>query len=91
MQKAIGYLRVSTRGQGCSGLGLAAQRHDIEALVRAKALRSNLGTRTCRLARERWLAWADRIQDAESRELVGRFTRGRGTAQKKRERTHIDN
>jgi len=31
MQKAIGYLRVSTREQGRSGLGLAAQRHDIEA------------------------------------------------------------
>src|SRR5215469_7471508 len=31
MQPAIGYLRVSTREQGRSGLGLAAQRHDIEA------------------------------------------------------------
>jgi DNA invertase Pin-like site-specific DNA recombinase len=31
MQTAIGYLRVSTREQGRSGLGLAAQRHDIEA------------------------------------------------------------
>jgi len=31
MQAAIGYLRVSTREQGRSGLGLAAQRHDIEA------------------------------------------------------------
>lgn len=31
MNDAIGYLRVSTREQGRSGLGLAAQRHDIEA------------------------------------------------------------
>jgi DNA invertase Pin-like site-specific DNA recombinase len=31
MQAAIGYLRVSTREQGRSGLGLAAQRFDIKA------------------------------------------------------------
>jgi DNA invertase Pin-like site-specific DNA recombinase len=33
MKHAIGYLRVSTREQGRSGLGLAAQRHDIEAFA----------------------------------------------------------
>jgi len=31
MQAAIGYLTVSTREQGRSGLGLAAQRSEIEA------------------------------------------------------------
>ena len=31
MQAAIGYLRISTRKQGRSGLGLAAQRCEIEA------------------------------------------------------------
>jgi DNA invertase Pin-like site-specific DNA recombinase len=31
MQAAIGYLRVSIREQGRSGLGLAAQRFEIEA------------------------------------------------------------
>jgi DNA invertase Pin-like site-specific DNA recombinase len=31
MQAAIGYLRVSKKGQGRSGLGLAAQRHDVVA------------------------------------------------------------
>jgi DNA invertase Pin-like site-specific DNA recombinase len=33
MQAAIGYLRVSTREQGRSGLGLAAQRHEVEAFA----------------------------------------------------------
>jgi len=33
MQPAIGYLRVSTREQGRSGLGLAAQRYEIEAFA----------------------------------------------------------
>jgi len=31
MSEAVGYLRVSTREQGRSGLGLAAQRFEIEA------------------------------------------------------------
>jgi DNA invertase Pin-like site-specific DNA recombinase len=33
MKAAIGYLRVSTREQGRSGLGLAAQRHEISAFA----------------------------------------------------------
>jgi DNA invertase Pin-like site-specific DNA recombinase len=33
MNDAIGYLRVSTREQGRSGLGLAAPRHDIETFA----------------------------------------------------------
>jgi hypothetical protein len=48
MQAAIGYLRVSTREQGRSGLGLAAQRHDIEAFAMREGSESNLGIRTCR-------------------------------------------
>ena len=42
MQAAIGYLRVSTREQGRSGLGLAAQSHEIEdfALREGFAVRS---------------------------------------------------
>jgi len=39
MQTAIGYLRVSTQEQGRSGLGLAAQRHDIEAFALREGFR----------------------------------------------------
>ena len=39
MQATIGYLRVSTREQGRSGLGLAAQRHEIEAFAIARRVR----------------------------------------------------
>jgi DNA invertase Pin-like site-specific DNA recombinase len=39
MQDAIGYLRVSTREQGRSGLGLAAQRCDLEAFGRRERFR----------------------------------------------------
>jgi DNA invertase Pin-like site-specific DNA recombinase len=42
MQPAIGYLRVSTQDQGRSGLGLAAQRHDIQTF----ALREGFGVRS---------------------------------------------
>jgi len=50
MKYAIGYLRVSTREQGRSGLGLATQRHDIEGLARAKGSQSKPGIRTFRPA-----------------------------------------
>jgi DNA invertase Pin-like site-specific DNA recombinase len=42
MKEAVGYLRVSTQEQGRSGLGLAAQRHDIEAF----AAREDVGVRS---------------------------------------------
>jgi DNA invertase Pin-like site-specific DNA recombinase len=48
MQAAIGYWRVSTREQGRRGLGLAAQRFEIEALGLAKGFRLSPGTRVCR-------------------------------------------
>jgi len=38
MKDAIGYLRVSKKEQGRSGLGLAAQRHEIEAFALREAL-----------------------------------------------------
>jgi DNA invertase Pin-like site-specific DNA recombinase len=36
--RAIGYLRVSTQEQGRSGLGLASQRHDIEAFSKREGI-----------------------------------------------------
>jgi DNA invertase Pin-like site-specific DNA recombinase len=41
MQAAIGYLRVSPREQGRSGLGLAAQRQDIAAFALREGLSVN--------------------------------------------------
>ena len=38
MQAAIGYLRLSTREEGRSGLGLAAQRHEIEVFGEPEGL-----------------------------------------------------
>jgi hypothetical protein len=38
MSEVIGYLRVSTREQGRSGLGLAAQRYEIEAFGEREGL-----------------------------------------------------
>ena len=38
MSDAIGYLRVSTQEQGRSGLGLAAQRADIETFAAREGL-----------------------------------------------------
>lgn len=38
MQAAIGYLRVSTREQGRKGVGLAAQRHEIERFASQEGL-----------------------------------------------------
>jgi DNA invertase Pin-like site-specific DNA recombinase len=42
IKKAIGYLRVSTREQGRSGLGLAAQRHEIGAFASREGFKIKL-------------------------------------------------
>ena len=63
MQAAIGYLRVSTREQGRSGLGLAAQRHDIESFGAREGFRPlNRGIRTFRLALARTRCYASRAR-----------------------------
>jgi DNA invertase Pin-like site-specific DNA recombinase len=60
MQAAIGYLRVSTQEQGRSGLGLAAQRHEIEAFGVREGSQLSPGTRMCKLALEQMLYCCDR-------------------------------
>jgi len=45
MKDAIGYLRASTPEQGRSGLGLAAQHHDIEAFGAREGSQSNPRTK----------------------------------------------
>lgn len=45
-KQAVGYLRVSTAEQGCSGNGLAAQRSAIERAHRWKALPSRHGLKS---------------------------------------------
>jgi DNA invertase Pin-like site-specific DNA recombinase len=60
MKDAIGYLRVSTREQGRSGLGLAAQRHDIETFSAKEGSSSSHGIRISRQAREKTRSCCDR-------------------------------
>jgi hypothetical protein len=49
MKDAIGYLRVSTAKQGRSGLGLAAQRVDIEAVGTPEGFTLSSGIVSCRV------------------------------------------
>lgn len=53
MKDAIGYLRVSTREQGRSGLGLAAQRYGIETFGALEEFKVKSWYRTYRPARAR--------------------------------------
>ena len=48
MKDAIGYLRVSTVEQGRSGVGLAAQRSDIESFGTREGFSVSPGIKTCR-------------------------------------------
>jgi hypothetical protein len=59
MQAAIEYLRVSTREQGRSGLGLAAQRHEIEAFGEREGLCQVPGIRMCRPVQVQTLCCCD--------------------------------
>ena len=60
MQAAIGYLRVSTREQGRSGLGLAAQRLISRRLGKRGGFTVKSCIRTCRPAPERTRYCCDR-------------------------------
>ena len=53
MKDAVGYSRVSTREQGRSGLGLEAQRRDVEAFGGREGFSINLGTKTSKPVPER--------------------------------------
>jgi len=50
MKDAIGYRRVSTREQGRSGLGLAAQRDDIKRFAAHEGFTIRVGIRISRPA-----------------------------------------
>src|SRR4029077_20360057 len=66
MAAAIGYLRVSTREQGRSGLGLAAQRFEIEAF----GVREGFSVRS----------WYQDVQTGGGLRRLQRRTRQQGTA-----------
>jgi hypothetical protein len=60
MQAAVGYLRVSTREQGPSGLGLAAQRHEIEAFGKREGFAIKSGHQDIQTGQERMRCCCDR-------------------------------
>lgn len=62
MLEAIGYLRVSTREQGRSGLGLAAQRREIEVFA-AREGHTASGTGRCPEGREGGQVPVDCLED----------------------------
>jgi hypothetical protein len=73
MAAAIGYLRVSTREQGRSGLGLAAQRFEIEAF----GVREGFSVRS----------WYQDVQTGGGLRRLQRRTRQQGTADLNSRRT----